>query len=98
MNRAERRIIAARIRRYLDRVFAQHLQQGNSWCGKYTKAKQQLLYRSIRCNEGKKYNIHRGPYWERDWHVMGRLARLSRENTRLDTEYQFWLNGDFDNE
>jgi hypothetical protein len=83
MNRAERRIIAARIRRRLDRVF-----EKSEWMDASS-------YRMLRCNEGKKYNWYRGPYFERDWYVMGRLARLSREAARLDTEYQCWLNGDF---
>ena len=96
MNRAERRIIAARIRRRLDRVFAQSLHQVYSWQREYTEAEQRSLYRSIRCNEGRKYNWYRGLYFERDCYVWGRLARLSRESTRLDTEYRFWLNGDFD--
>lgn len=85
MNRAERRIIAARIRRRLNRLFERSA---------FLDARN---YRKLRCNEGKKYNwLHRGPYFDRYDYADMKRERLRHEKLWQAREYRLWLNGDFE--
>lgn len=87
MTRAERRIIAARIRRRLHRIFVEN---ENTPPSKHLR-----IYRDLRCNEGRKWP---GGYWYRDrqYQVEGRQAKHLREMARLNEEYRLWQHGEFD--
>lgn len=92
MTRAERRIIAARIRRKLHKIFAEYED--------YPLYQRQRFYRRIRCNEGRNWpNGLRSRdlrLFDRYYFAEGRQAKHRREMARLNEELRLWQRGEFD--
>ncbi|MGC4046269.1 MAG: hypothetical protein QM758_20965 [Armatimonas sp.] len=87
MTRAERRIIAARIRRRLHKLFAEY--------GSSPLFSSHQLYRRLRRNEGRRWG-YSPRYFDRDYFVEGRQAKHRRELARLNEEYRLGQRGELD--